>query len=190
VPPVARKSQHHKRNAMIVGAVILALSALILLNRSTVGGMWFANLASLTQTQIELGAYQFPARAIPTVRRTTDETQARTLFETALRWDADNVTALQRMGMLTFARGEYAQAQTYLARALTNAPDDWRTRQLLGDVYLAQGREEDAFAFWSRVRDAPSKLEVEAALLYDRAGDAMRAARARELARRIRLQIK
>lgn len=191
MPPVVREqSHHHKRNTLLAAGALVAVGVTALLNRSTLGGMWFANMGSLTQTQIELGAYQFPARAIPIVRRTTDETQARTSFETALQWDANNVTALQRLGMLAFAHGEYDKAQTYLEKALPRAPEDWRTWQLLGDVYLAQGRDEDAYALWSRVRDAPSKLEVEATLLYDRTGDSLRAARARELARRIRLQIK
>ena len=191
IPPVPPARPHHrKRNALLALAALIAVGAIGLSYRSTIGGMWFANLGSLAQTQIELGAYAFPARAIPMVRRTTDESSARALFETAVQWDPGNVTALQRLGMLAFARGEYDKAQEYLANALTNAPDDWRTWQLLGDVYLAQGRDEDAFALWSRVRDAPSKLEVEATLLYDRAGDPVRAARARALARRIRMQIK
>jgi len=109
-------------------------------------------------------------------------------FSRALALDAGNRTANQRMGEIALARGQYEPARDYLEAAYHRDPASEVNWQLLGDAYLALGRADDAFALWSRVPDAPGRLELEALIRFEPVGDHARALQAQDLAARIRTE--
>lgn len=152
---------------------------------SSWGALWNANMGSLVQTRIELGQYKFPEQLVEYTRRDADLTPAEDYFRRALSLDPGNVTANQRLALISLARGEYQEALTLAETAYGQDANDPVTWQLLGDAYLALGQEDEAYAYWSQVDGAAYNLRVEAAVRYDRVGDYERAAWARALARRV-----
>ena len=122
------------------------------------------------------------------MRRESDLSRAIAWFGRALALDAGNRTANQRMGEIALARGQYEAARDYLEAAYGRDPANEANWQLLGDAYLALGRADDAFALWSRVPDAPARLELEAVIRFEPVGDHTRARQAQELAARIRTE--
>lgn len=169
-----------------IGAVLgaAALSLIIVFWKPALT-RWYANLGSLSQTRIELSQYAFPQTLVEYVRHDADLSDAEKFFHETLELDSEDVTANQRLAMIQLARGQYdnalALAQAAYARDATN-PVTW---QFLGDAYLALGDQDKAYAYWSQVDGAASKLNLEAAIRYDRVGDQERAQWARALAKRI-----
>ncbi len=146
---------------------------------------WYANVGSLNQTRTELESYAFPQILVEYVRQERDLSGAERYFRQALKLEPQNVTANQRLAMIELARGEYADALLHAQAASAGDPTNPVTWQLLGDAHLALGHEERAYEYWSRLENAADKLDIEAAIRYQRAGDEVRAERARALAERI-----
>ncbi len=136
--------------------------------------MWYANLGSVEQTRYELGQYHFPDRLVEYSRRDCAISstycalsKANGWFDKALELDPGSVTANQRLAEIALAAGNFDSARAHLEPALRRDPANKVTWQLIGDAYLGLGRLDDAFAYWSRIADAPGKLSVEASVRYD-----------------------
>lgn len=168
----------------VVGAALLALA--LLWQRPLLLSSLQANLGALTQTQRELGQYHWPDRLPEQVRRDGDLSDAINAFNRARDFNTDNRTANQRLSMIALERGAYDSALHYAQLAYVEDPGNLTTMQLLGDAYLAVGRLDDAFQYWSRLSDAESRLEIEAWARYEVYGDNARAQWAKVLAERIR----
>jgi O-antigen ligase len=195
VPAAIIAALQHKRPlraprwALRVAAIAIALLAIAAAwQRNTVSAALYANLGALAQTQAELSSYRVPDRLPEQMRREADLSGAIGRFSRALAIDPGNRTANQRMGEIALARGQYDAARAYLEATYRSDPGSEVTWQLLGDAYLALGRTDDAFALWSRVADAPAKLDLEAILRFEQTGDHARARQAQELAARIRTE--
>ncbi len=170
-------------------AVLTAVFGLvcIVIVGSPVAALWQANLGSLAQTQVELGQYEFPERLVEYTRRDADLTRAENYFRQALVLDRSNVTANQRLALIALARGNYAEALTRAETAYGQNANDAVTWQLLGDAYLASGQLDQAYVYWSKVDDAPSRLYEEMNVRYVPQRDRMRAEWTKTLADRIRV---
>lgn len=179
-------SPYPLRRDLKIGAALgaTALLALILFWKP-LAPRAYANLASLMQTRIELAPYEYPYVMVEYVRRDANLESVTALFEETLALDPANITAYQRLAQIELARGNYAGALALAQAAYTHDAGNPITWQLLGDAHLALGHDELAYAYWSRVADAESKLNVEAAIRYQRQGDEVRAERARAMADRI-----
>ncbi|MGB8645935.1 MAG: O-antigen ligase family protein [Anaerolineae bacterium] len=178
---------------VIAIVVIVALGLIGAFYWKPLGAIWYANLGSVEQTRYELAQYKFPDHLVEYFRRdaslvlrTSGLTTAVEDFNHALALDPLNVTANQRLSEIALAQGRYDDARGMLEQALPRDPANQVTWQLLGDAYLGLGRLDDAYAYWSRVPDAPGKLDVEASVRYGVNRDAERAGWARTLAERIR----
>ncbi len=86
-------------------AFCLLFLSFVILRPSSFTAMWFANIGSVEQTQVELGQYRWPDRRVEAIRR--DPQVASNLkspisnFQHALALDARNVTARTRMDILS-----------------------------------------------------------------------------------------
>jgi O-antigen ligase len=197
LPPVRHNSQLANRYLPAVlgaGAVLLVTAGLIAgPARNQLAAWWYANLGSIAQTKVELGRYSFPDNLVEYTRRDCERRMANCdlrgaedYFRELLALDSGSITANQRLTEIDLARGDYEAALVYGQNAYKRDADNPVTWQLLGDAYLALGRTEDAYAFWSRVSDAASKLEIEANIRYEKNGDDKRAGWAKQLAERLR----
>lgn len=174
-----------KRDLKIGAAIGAAALLALVLYWNAAQTRWYANAGSLKQTRIELQAYAFPHMLVEYVRHDGDLSDAESYFRQTLEHDAQDVTANQRLAMILLARGQYESALALAQAAYQRDAENSVTWQLLGDAYLALGRAEQAYTFWSRVSNAAHLLNVEAAIRFERNGDRERALRTRELAGRV-----
>jgi len=75
-----------------------------------------------------------------------DTRHAQTAYETAARLPQMRAAAAVRLGELAARSGDLASANTWLADALHNAPDDLRTAEELAAVLHARGKNDEAHA--------------------------------------------
>ena len=78
-----------------------------------------------------------------------------------------------QVGAIEFARGRYAEADDWYARAEQYLPDYWKTRLYAGEAALVAGRVEDAIRQFERVVDlngAPEAMDA-LAMVYRRQGN-------------------
>ena len=115
---------------------------------------WDANLGAVAQTRVELSVYHWPewgwqdqVRRLPTVNLEPAEE----LLHAALAENADNLTALRRLGQIALSRGDFAQAQRLLLVAYQVNPQDRLVRQLLGECYALDGELSDAVRMWQDI---------------------------------------
>lgn len=79
-----------------------------------------------------------------------DFPKARTHFDTALRYDAENPTILNYYAALLVKTGEPEQALNYAERAVRIAPNSPDTLDILGYAQYAANRVQNAVATWKR----------------------------------------
>jgi tetratricopeptide (TPR) repeat protein len=166
-----------------VGAVILF--ALVIISRP-MSALWYANLGSLSQTNLELRQYKFPERLVEYTRRDGDLTGAENYFREAQSRDLDNVTANQRLALIALARRDYEAALALAQTAQQGDVNNTTTWQILGDAHLALGQLDNAYTYWSRLDDAPNRLLEEVSVRYAPLHDGKRIYWAKKLAERIR----
>jgi tetratricopeptide (TPR) repeat protein len=80
----------------------------------------------------------------------TNFSKARTYFETALRFDAQNPTILNYYVALLLRTGNAVEALPYAERAVRIAPDSPDTLAILGYAQYAGDRNKDAIRSWKR----------------------------------------
>lgn len=133
--------------------LLLAVFGLLLLSfilfSSSFQAMWYANIGSVEQTQVELGQYRWPDRLVGNVRKDCglqmapfDSAQgkncrlmeAEQYFGRALALDAGNMTANQRLAAIALAQGLFNDAQVMLGQAYRRDPSNRVTNRLLGLV--------------------------------------------------------
>jgi O-antigen ligase len=123
-----------KRDLKIGAAIGAAALMAIAVFGQVAPTRWYANLASVMQTRVELGRYQFPQRLVEYVRRDADLSDAAALFQRVLALDSEDVTANQRLAMIELARGAYADALAHAQAASARDAANPVTWQLLGDA--------------------------------------------------------
>ena len=115
---------------------------------------WYANLGAVAQTRVELSVYHWPewgwqdqVRRLPA----GNLEPALGFLQAALAEDAENLTALRRLGQIALSRGEYSLAQRFLLAAYLAHPQDRMVRQLLGECYALDGALSDAAQMWQSI---------------------------------------
>ena len=181
-----RSSVDGPRSPVTLGLIVLLSVVSFLLSWNRLAALWYANLGSVVQTQVELKDYVFPERLVDYVRHDGDESTAEGYFGQALAYDPGNVTARQRLALIALGRGEHDVARAYLESAYRADAGNVVTRELLGEAYLGLGRLDEAYALCSGLPGMVTRLQGVAWVRYDRNKDSQRAGWARALAERIR----
>lgn len=144
---------------------------------------FYTNLGALAQTRAELTVYDaepYDDPSLDEVRRQVDLTVAELAFRQALRWNASNRTALQRLAEIALSRGEYEQALAWMQSAWQAGHRDQITRLLLGDALIANGEIQAAAKMVYGLSWAVDRLQFQAWYRYYLVGDYARAALAWE----------
>ncbi|MDD5773940.1 MAG: tetratricopeptide repeat protein, partial [bacterium] len=181
--PVRKLSDIWNRQR-VLGAFLFIILGLVS-GRKLVMPALYTNLGSIYQTRLELGQYKYPDKLVEFTRRKADYSKIEPYFRKALALDPGNVSANQRLAMLALERNDYAGAVKLLETARARDKSDPVTLQMLGSAYLGSGRLDEAYTFWSRLPDAPKKLDLEAWVRYETRGDNARVYQARNLAIKI-----
>jgi O-Antigen ligase len=155
--PIARSG--HRLKPIIWGAVacLIAVSSFLPSIRSA----FFANLGALSQTQMELSVYRWPAWPVQDqVRRsfTGQLAAAVRFYQVATTIDPANATANRRLGQIELSLGQYQAAQQHLLAAYATAPGQRATRQLLGETYAISGETEQAAMLWRSIDVSDGQL--------------------------------
>ena len=82
----------------------------------------------------------------------------------ALDLEPNNPNYLDSLGWAYFRRGDYVEAEKYLAPAAQQLPKNATIQEHLGDLHAKRGRWQDAVAAWSRALegdDAPNRAAIE-----------------------------
>ncbi|MGH7336777.1 MAG: tetratricopeptide repeat protein, partial [Myxococcota bacterium] len=93
------------------------------------------------------------------------------LISRALELDPDNPSYLDSLGWAHFKRGDFAQAETYLAKAADGLPRNSVVQDHYGDLLAKRGREADAIAAWTRALAGDGE-DVERATIEKKIKDA------------------
>ena len=145
---------------------------------------WHANLGALAQLRTELSVYRWPDYVLQDQLRISpkiDLTPAIQEYETALRLDANNPTANERLGQIELARTLLPAARQHMSAALVSAPDRRAVQQMMGELYALDGQPASAVALWRKldvqqdqltIREAWYRNVLRAGSLADRIADA------------------
>jgi tetratricopeptide (TPR) repeat protein len=147
--------------------------------RERLAAMALANRGALTQSRVELSAYElggFQKLTLDQVRRSHDLTSAIADFDRALAHDPANRTARQRLTGIALSQKQYVRALDYASAAWDLGERDEITRILLVDALMANGRLREAAALITNPRTAGERLHGQAWYRYWIDGDAERAA--------------
>ena len=147
---------------------------------------WFANLAAIEQSRMELGVYSWPEWSVQDeVRRQLELTRPVALYERALSIDPTNAAANRRLGQIELSLAEYDNALVHLEQAYAITPWDNATRQLYGEALIVTGRVNEGAAQWSTVNNSEQQLILRA-FWYEHIGDTARLEAIRPIATAVR----
>lgn len=153
-PTAKRRGFHDQRAYQIVLSVTPYLVLGALISVPGTGAGLLANLGTLQQTKIELSHYHWPDWPIQDALRRDEHLNlepARRYYLLALTKNPTNTTAHRRLGQIALSQGDYSLATQHLEMAHATSPEQRVTRQLLGEVYAAQGNLEEAVRMWRSV---------------------------------------
>lgn len=188
VPPPSPKAATRPGRQGAIGLALgaTALLMLLLFGWSSLPAAWFANLAAIEQSRIELGVYSWPEWPVQDdVRRQMDLSRPVALYEQALALDPTNAAANRRLGQIELSLAEYEDALTHLEQAYAATAWDNATRQLYGEALIVTGRVNEGAAQWSTVNNDEQQLILRA-FWYEHIGDTARLEAIRPIATSVR----
>lgn len=130
----------------VLAAEALLVLLVVILHRPLLGA-WHANLGAVAQARVELNIYDpahFDDPTLDLVRQKEDLGAAEREYARALRWDAGNLTAQQRLAALALSRAQYNKGLAAAQALWARGHRDDITRLLLGDALVAAGQPEAA----------------------------------------------
>jgi O-antigen ligase len=168
------------KTRLISGLVVVGIGAILLagiLFLPAWRAAYLANLGAISQTRIEMSAYDpdhFDTLTLDMIRRQTDLSRAEGYYLQALKVDPEQVTALQRLADLALSRKDYEQALTWLRQAAAVDPGNRVTRLLLGDALIANGQPGEAAALVTGLPFSKGRFSGEGWFRYHLDGDLVR----------------
>lgn len=148
---------------LLAGAMLPALTILLLAGFIGLPALFTVNQAAFEQTRAELSRYQWPAWPLQDAVRQALPAEFVAItarYRTVLRQEPDNVSAHRRLGQILLSQNDVTGAEHHLTMAYHLAPDQRVTRQLLGEVYALQGRVEAAKQMWQGVDLSQGQLTL------------------------------
>ncbi len=145
---------------LVWAGVSLGLSGtfLMVITRGRWLSAWEANLGAVYMARVELRG--FPQEGWDETNRLPELKSARRLLEGALERDANNITALYRLGSIAMEQGDFTSARTLLEGAYTFDAGHRGVRKRLGYVYAWNGDLEQAAQMLVSIPEAGQELEV------------------------------
>jgi tetratricopeptide (TPR) repeat protein len=78
----------------------------------------------------------------------------------SLKIDANNVNNMDTYGWVLYKMGRYADAATWIKKALEKDPDNGTLNDHYGDIMYKLGKIDDAVTYWKKAKDSGDK-EIE-----------------------------
>ena len=156
-PKAKRRGFHNQKAYQFIAAGLpFAATCMLLLLPGLVSSI-YVNMGTIYQTRVELGEYDWPKWPIQDAMRRNGSVnldEVRRHYQSALTARPTNSTAHRRLGQIALSMGDYGLAQQHLEMAYATSPEQRVTRQLLGEVYAAQGNIDAAAELWESVPTA------------------------------------
>lgn len=150
--------QRHKLNPRIVGGGLFALAFLLALHPAKIQSIWYANLGAVQLSKVELDGFPEKGWSEPGIVPRL-AVASRTL-QTALRFDPDNRTANQRLGLILMLDQDFETACRHLVAAYQGAPDHRGLFKSLAYCYVWSGKMEKAGPLLSQIPEAREEMGV------------------------------
>lgn len=155
-----RKQRHYSVRFYAAGAAVVLILVLIftIVNRNTIRSAWYANLGAVEMARVELA--DWPTDKWDDGRNVALLAPSAALFEKALAFNPNNVTAHYRLGLIAMLRRDYETAITYLDRAYHIDPTNRGVIKTLGYSYAWVGDFDQALVNLRRFREARQEMNV------------------------------
>jgi hypothetical protein len=126
-------------NLELAGKIMLAIAlvGILVTWRRSLAAEWYADLGALEMARVDLAG--FPTGKWEYKNDVGALFPAMVNFETALRFDPTNLTALHRMGLIAGSRADFQTAISVLERAYVVEPTHRGIRKALGYSYVWSG---------------------------------------------------
>jgi tetratricopeptide (TPR) repeat protein len=144
------------RRIAVIGLLLLTLT-LVFFSKNILS-VWYANLGSVLMSQVELDGFPNSGWAGSDIVSKLDD--AEIALRSSLRFDPDNRTANQRLGMIAMSSQNFESASQYLDTANKVAPGHRGIVKSLGYCYVWLGDLAKAELFLSRIPEAQDELDV------------------------------
>ncbi len=141
-----------------IGVGVTLSAALLIIFRGPIMSSWQSNLGALEMARIELRGY--PTGEWSDGSEVTELGSARMRFERALQFNADNRTALHRLGLMAMLERDYESAQGYLYPAYLLDRGHKGIRKALMYSYVWSGKIPQALPLLKAYPEATAELGV------------------------------
>lgn len=124
---------------------------------------WFANLAAVRESQVELTDYAqaaWPFQDAIRREKAAELSPVEATFNQALALNAVNETAHRRLGQVALSLGQMTSAMDHLSEAHRLDPDNRVSALLLGEVLALRGDAEGAAGLWKPLTLEHNQLET------------------------------
>jgi tetratricopeptide (TPR) repeat protein len=146
------------RTPVMMGIMLVAVVAFVALNANKGMSAWYANLGAAEMAQVELR--DFPANRWMGTEMVPALGKAQNLLRAAVRYDASNLTANYRLGMIAMQGQDFEEASSYLETAHRLAPEHRGIIKSLGYCYVWLGRLEEAETLLLQIPEANKELHA------------------------------
>jgi len=75
----------------------------------------------------------------------------------SLKIDANNINNMDTYGWILYKMGRYAEAATWIKKALEKEPDNATLNDHYGDIMYKMGKVDDAVTYWKKAKENQSE---------------------------------
>jgi tetratricopeptide (TPR) repeat protein len=145
-------------NFKYIGVVILMGLMIGLMYLNQIRSIWYANIGSVQMSKVELE--DFPNNGWVGNEIVPELDEAKKTLHSALRFDPQNRTANQRLGMIAMHRMDFDSAVDFFEASYAEAPDHRGVIKSLGYGYLWSDNLQMAQEFFVYIPEVSQELSV------------------------------
>jgi tetratricopeptide (TPR) repeat protein len=149
--------QRNTRLGAVITVVVLAAIVAFPVRKRLLAA-WYADLGAVEMARVELAG--FPTGEFEDGSRAADMAPAEALFQKALAYNQEDVTANHRLGLIALLRRDFPKAQAYLEVAQTGDPRHRGVEKNLAYCYVWNGQFDQAQRLLQDIPEGGQELEV------------------------------
>lgn len=144
--------------ALGAGALVV-VAGMFVASHQQVLAAWYANLGAVEMARVELTGWPETARW-QSEFDPAEFSPAKALFNQALRFAPNNITANYRLGLIAAKQGNETEAVILWSQANQAAPSHRGVRKVLGYAYVWQGRLDEAARLLNDIPEARNEMDT------------------------------
>lgn len=168
-----------------VAFILLLIGSLAGVFAKTLASTWYANQGAVAMSRLQHYVWPYSSSELATLPPQTESVNE--LFEKSLAWDANNATALYRMGILRYNQWDFDDAVTFLEPVSGQISSHRGIQKLLGYTYTWTGETLKAKDLLIHFPEAVEELDAYT-WWWDTQNQADLAMRAQQMAAQLRDQ--